>query len=117
VKRDPVIHGATYKIKPAVVEHALYVTINDVEKDGVRVPFEIFINTKNLEQYEWIVALSVFISAIWQGMGRVDYVIDELKSIHSPQGGYVRKGTDQRMHSVVCEIGHVIEQHVKGLSI
>ena len=57
--RPDQITGSTYKVKTPVTEHALYITINDiVMNEGTpqehRRPFEIFINSKNMEHFQWI---------------------------------------------------------------
>ena len=115
-ERGEALGGTTYKIKPATQSHALYLTINDsVGDDGVVTPFEIFINSKNMEHFQWIVALTRLISAVFRKGGDVTFLIEELKSVFDPNGGYWLKG--QYYHSVVAHIGAVIEQHLKGLGL
>jgi len=100
--RSEKLTGATYKLRWPDSEHAFYVTINDVETDGKRRPFEIFINSKNLEHYAWVVALTRMISAVLRRGGDVSFVADELKQVFDPRGGQwtdrraVRMGKDQR---------------------
>jgi len=104
--------GKTYKIKTPLSEHAIYVTINDiVDDEGKRRPFEIFINSKNMEHFQWIVALTRVISAIFRKGGDVSFLVEELKSVFDPRGGYYKKG-GKYMPSIVAEIGEVIEQHL-----
>ena len=79
-KRPEVLRGATYKIKPPAAEHALYVTIND---DGEN-PIELFLNSKNMEHYQWTAALTRVVSAVFRKGGEVDFLVDELKSIVDP---------------------------------
>lgn len=85
--RDTVLAGFTYKLKWPESDHAIYVTINDIERDGRRRPFEIFINTRNLEHYAWTVALTRMISAVFRRGGDVAFVAEELKAVFDPQGG------------------------------
>ena len=108
--RDDVLAGATYKIKWPGSEHALYITINDIEQDGRRRPFEIFINTKNLEHYAWIVALTRMISAVFRRGGDVSFVVDELKDVFDPRGGHWVRG--KYVPSLIASIGEIVEQHM-----
>ena len=85
--RSEKLPGATYKLRWPDSEHAFYVTINDAETDGIRRPFEIFINSKNLEHYAWVVALTRMISAVFRRGGDVSFVADELKQVFDPRGG------------------------------
>ena len=109
--RDAVLGGFTYKLKWAGSDHALYVTINDTMQDGRRRPFEIFINTKNLDHYAWTVALTRMISAVFRRGGDVTFVADELKAIFDPQGGQWMDG--RYVPSLLAAIGGVIEQHMQ----
>ena len=79
--------GLTYKVKWPDSDHAFYITINDIEKDGRRRPFEIFINSKNMEAYAWTLALTRMISAVFRRGGDVSFVVDELKAVFDPRGG------------------------------
>ena len=110
LERAPVLHGATYKLKWPGSEHALYVTINDVERDGRRRPFEIFINTKSLEHYSWTVALTRMISAVFRRGGDVTFVAEELQAIFDPQGGRWIEG--RYVPSLQAAIGELIEGHM-----
>jgi len=118
LERDETLTGSTYKIKPPLSEHAFYITINDVivEEDGEkeRKPFEIFINTKNMEHYMWIVALTRVISAIFRKGDDINFLVEELKSVFDPRGGYYKKG-GKYVNSLVAEIGLVIEEHLKNI--
>lgn len=111
--RPKVIDGKTYKIKPAGAEHALYVTLNDIEQDGRMRPFEIFFNSKAIDGYAWTVALSRMISAVFRKGGDVAFVVDELKSVFDPRGGYWQDG--KYVPSVCAAIGGVIEQHMQAI--
>ena len=108
--RDPVLPGFTYKLKWAGSDHAIYVTINDIERDGRRRPFEIFINTKNLEHYAWTVALTRMISAVFRRGGDVSFVVEELKAVFDPQGGQWMNG--HYVPSLLAAIGEIIESHL-----
>jgi ribonucleoside-diphosphate reductase alpha chain len=87
LEREGALAGFTYKIKWPGSDHAMYITINDIERDGRHRPFEVFINSKNLEHYAWTVALTRMISAIFRRGGDVAFVVDELKAVFDPQGG------------------------------
>ena len=104
------LDGTTYKLKWPNGDQAIYITINDIEHDGRRRPFEIFINTRNLEHYAWTVALTRMISAVFRRGGDVSFVADELKAIFDPQGGCWIQG--RYVPSLLAAIGDVIESHM-----
>jgi ribonucleoside-diphosphate reductase alpha chain len=108
--RPEVLIGQTYKIKWADLDHAFYITINDIEKDGRRRPFEIFINSKNMEHYAWTVALTRMISAVFRRGGDVSFVVDELKAVFDPRGGQWMNA--RYVPSILAAIGEVIERHL-----
>jgi len=110
LEREPVLAGYTYKLKWPGSDHAIYITINDIEHDGRRRPFEIFINTRNLEHYAWTVALTRMISAVFRRGGDVSFVVDELKAVFDPQGGQWMGG--RYVPSLLAAIGSVIETHM-----
>jgi len=121
LERDDVLMGNTYKIKTPDSEHALYITINDVvvtEPNGEshRRPFEIFINSKNMEHFQWIVALTRVISAIFRKGGDVTFLVEEMKAVFDPRGGYFKRG-GKYMPSLVAEIGEVIQQHMISIGM
>ncbi|MDQ6959732.1 MAG: TSCPD domain-containing protein [Mariprofundaceae bacterium] len=121
LERDDVLEGTTYKIKTPLSEHALYITINDVmmkrgEPDEHKRPFEIFINSKNMENFSWIVALTRVISAVFRKGGDVTFLVEELKAVFDPRGGYYKKG-GKYMPSLVAEIGEVIQQHMISIGM
>ncbi len=116
LERPHMLHGTTYKITTPLSEHALYVTINDIilnegTKHELRRPFEIFINSKNMDHFQWIVALTRIISAVFRKGGDVTFLVDELRSVFDPHGGYFKKG-GKFMPSLVAEIGDVLESHL-----
>jgi len=108
--RSEKLLGATYKLRWPDSEHAMYVTINDIEQDGIRRPFEIFVNSKNLEHYAWVVALTRMISAVFRRGGEVAFVAEELKQVFDPRGGQWTNG--RYVGSLVAAIGDVIERHM-----
>ena len=108
--RPDMLIGQTYKIKWLDSDHAFYITINDIEKDGRRRPFEIFINSKNMEAYAWAVALTRMISAVFRRGGDVSFVVDELKAIFDPRGGQWSGG--RYVPSLMAAIGEMIEKHM-----
>ena len=113
LEREGVLSGFTYKLKWPASDHAIYVTINDIERDGRRRPFEIFINTRNLEHYAWTVALTRMISAVFRRGGDVSFVAQELKAVFDPQGGQWLEG--RYVPSLLAAIGEVIETHMVGI--
>jgi len=108
--RPAELPGRTYKIKWLDSDHAFYITINDIDKDGRRRPFEIFINSKNMEAYAWALALTRMISAVFRRGGDVSFVVDELKAIFDPRGGQWMSG--RYVPSLLAAIGEVIERHM-----
>jgi ribonucleoside-diphosphate reductase alpha chain len=113
LERDAALEGITYKIKWPASAHALYVTINDIVRDGRRRPFEVFINTKNLEHYAWTVALTRMISAVFRRGGDVAFVAEELKAVFDPEGGRWMGG--RYVPSLLAAIGDVIEEHMRRI--
>ena len=114
VERPETLVGSTFKIKSPLFEHALYVTINDIVLNAgtqyeQRRPFEIFINSKNMDHFQWIVALTRILSAVFRKGGDVTFIVEELKAVFDPRGGYFKAG-GVYMPSIVAEIGGVIEQ-------
>ena len=121
VQRPEMLIGSTYKIKTPVSAHAMYVTINDILlNEGTdheqRRPFEIFINSKNLDHFQWIVALTRIISAVFRKGGDVTFMVDELKAVFDPRGGYWQPG-GKFMPSIIAELGHVIEKHLQSIGL
>jgi len=110
LEREVALEGLTYKLRWPGSDHALYITINDIERDGRRRPFEVFINSKNLEHFAWTVALTRMISAIFRRGGDVTFVVEELKAIFDPQGGQWMAG--RYVPSLIAAIGEVIEAHM-----
>jgi ribonucleoside-diphosphate reductase alpha chain len=108
--RPEALPGKTYKIKWPDSEHALYITLNDVVMEGRRRPFEVFINSKNMEHYAWTVALTRMISAVFRRGGDVSFVVEELKAVFDPRGGQWMEG--RYVPSLLAAIGEVIERHM-----
>jgi hypothetical protein len=120
LERPETLRGNTYKIKTPLTEHALYVTINDVclnegtDHEKWR-PFEIFINSKSMDHFQWVVALTRVISAVFRKGGDVTFLVEELRSVFDPRGGYFKKG--KYTPSLVADIGDVIECHLKQIGM
>ena len=121
LERPEVLIGSTYKIKSPLVEHAMYVTINDIVLNPgteyeLRRPFEVFINSKNMDHFQWIVALTRIMSAVFRKGGDVTFLVDEMKAVFDPRGGYFKAG-GLYMPSIVAEIGSVVEEHLKSIGM
>ena len=121
IERPDFLLGTTYKIKPPVAEHAMYITINDIIlNEGTdhesRQPYEVFINSKSMEHFQWVIALTRVISAVFRKGGDVTFLVEELRSVYDPNGGYFKKG-GVFMPSLVAEIGAVIERHLKAIGL
>src|SRR5450432_1624259 len=121
VERPDALVGATYKIKSPLFEHALYVTINDIVlNEGteyeLRRPFEVFINSKSMDHFQWIVALTRIMSAVFRKGGDVTFLVEEMKAVFDPRGGYFKAG-GVYMPSIVAEIGAVVEEHMKSIGL
>ncbi|MFZ5751000.1 MAG: adenosylcobalamin-dependent ribonucleoside-diphosphate reductase [Pseudomonadota bacterium] len=108
--RPQALEGTTYKLKWPDSEHAIYITINDIVQAGHRRPFEVFINSKNMEHFAWTVALTRMISAVFRRGGDVSFVVEELKAVFDPRGGAWMEG--RYIPSILAAIGGVIERHM-----
>lgn len=115
IERTEALSGCTYKIKTPLSEHALYITINNIEIDGQLLPFELFINSKSMDHFQWIVAFTRIVSAIFRHGGEVNFLIDELRSVFDPRGGFFYR--TKYVPSIVSLIGDVIEQHLIALGL
>ncbi|MGD9583707.1 MAG: NrdJb [Lysobacterales bacterium] len=121
IERPDVLIGSTYKIKSPLFEHALYVTLNDIVLNPgtaheLRRPFEIFINSKNMDHFQWIVALTRIMSAVFRKGGDVTFLVEEMRAVFDPRGGYFKAG-GVYMPSIVAEIGAVVEAHMKMIGL
>jgi hypothetical protein len=119
--RPDTLIGCTYKVKTPLSDHALYITINDIILNAGTVnesrrPFEIFINSKNMVDFQWIVALTRIISAVFRKGGEITFLVEELRSVCDPKGGYFKKG-GKYMPSLVAEIGDAIESHMRFIGM
>jgi ribonucleoside-diphosphate reductase alpha chain len=108
--RPEALPGQTYKVKWPESDHAIYITLNDIIQDGRRRPFEVFINSKNMEHFAWTVALTRMISAVFRRGGDVAFVVEELKAVFDPRGGQWMGG--RYVPSLLAAIGEVIERHM-----
>ena len=121
LERPDRITGSTYKVKTPVTEHAFYITINDVimnegSPEEHRRPFEIFVNSKNMDHFQWIVGLTRVMSAVFRKGGDVTFLIEELVSVFDPNGGYYKKG-GKYVPSLVAELGQVVETHLQNIGM
>lgn len=112
--REEQLHGTTYKLKWPESAHAVYVTINDVEQDGIRRPFEMFINSKNMEHYAWTVGLTRMVSAVFRRSRDVSFVAEELKAVFDPRGGAWMQG--RYVPSLLAAIGDIVDRHLRALA-
>jgi len=115
------LEGATYKIRTPLDDHALYVTINDIvlnpgTEHEQRRPFEIFINSKNMDHFQWIVALTRVMSAVFRKGGDVTFLAEELQAVFDPKGGYFKPG-GCFVPSIVADIGAVVEHHLRRIGM
>jgi len=115
------LEGSTYKIKTPLDDHAMYVTINDIilnigTEHEQRRPFEIFINSKNMDHFQWIVALTRLMSAVFRKGGDVTFLAEELQAVFDPKGGYFKQG-GKFMPSIIAEIGDVIAHHMRKIGL
>ena len=110
LSRPEALEGQTYKVKWPDSEHAIYITVNDLLLNGHRRPFEVFINSKNMEHFAWTVALTRMISAVFRRGGDVSFVVEELKAVFDPRGGAWVDG--KYIPSILAAIGGVIEHHM-----
>src|SRR4030095_813132 len=121
IERPEILVGSTYKIKSPLVEHAMYVTINDIVLNAgteheSRRPFEIFINSKSMEHFQWIVALTRIMSAVFRKGGDVTFLVEEMKAVFDPRGGYFTPDVVY-MPSLVAELGAIVEDHMKSIGL
>ena len=121
LERPEMLLGSTYKVKTPISDHAMYVTINDIVLNPdtefeQRRPFEIFINSKNLDHYQWIVALTRIMSAVFRKGGDVTFLVEELKAVFDPRGGYWQPG-GKFMPSIIAELGYIVEKHLRLIGL
>lgn len=121
ISRPELLRGSTFKIKTPLSEHALYVTINDIVlNEGTaheqRRPYEIFINSKNMDHFQWVLALTRVVSAVFRKGGDIVFLVEELKAVFDPKGGYFKRG-GKFMPSLVAEIGECIEKHLIDIGL
>lgn len=121
VSRPEMLAGTTYKVKTPLTDHALYITINDIilnqgTDHEQRRPFEVFINSKNMDNFQWVVALTRVLSAVFRKGGDCTFLVEEMKAVFDPKGGYFKKG-GKFMPSLVAEIGECLETHMKSIGL
>jgi len=121
IKRPDYLKGTTYRLKTPLADATIYITINDIilnegtENEKIQ-PFELFINSKSMQSFAWVVGMTRLISAIFRKGGDVTFIVDELKSIFDPNGGYLAKG-GKYIPSLLAEIGSVIEKHFINIGL
>lgn len=120
-QRPEKLTGTTYRVKSPIQNHSMFITINDIvlnegSEHEHRRPFEIFINSKDVEHYQWTVALTRIISAIFRKGGECLFLVEELRSVFDPKGGYFKQG-GRYVSSLIAEIGDVIEQHMRSIGM
>ncbi|MEE4299582.1 MAG: NrdJb [Pseudomonadales bacterium] len=120
LERPAALQGTTYKVKTPASEHALYITINHIVLNAGtehehRRPFEIFVNSKNMDHFQWIVALTRIVSAVFRKGGDVTFLVEELRSVFDPRGGYFKGG--RYVPSLIAEIGDIIETHLREIGL
>lgn len=120
IARPDVLAGETYKIVSPLSEHALYITFNDIilgdGEHAHRRPFEVFVNSKNMDNFQWVVALTRVMSAVFRKGGDVTFMVDELRAVFDPRGGYYQPG-GVYIPSLVAAIGMVLEKHLQRLGM
>jgi hypothetical protein len=115
-ERPETLTGSSYKIKPSTTDHAIYITINDITEHGVTRPYEIFVNSKCQQSYSWLLTVTRLISAILRKNDDPTFMIEELKGVFDPKGGYFypKKGF---IPSISAHIGMILEQHIGKLHV
>jgi ribonucleoside-diphosphate reductase alpha chain len=114
-RRPEMLQGTTYKVKTPISKNAFYITINDIVEGEIRRPYEIFVNTKNLQHYSWVVAMTRLISAVFRRESDPSFLVEELVSIYDPNGGYYNHG--EFVPSLPAEVGRLIASHLQSLGI
>lgn len=117
--RPEVIHGRTYRVRSPNYEHTFFVTINSMEVEGTVRPFELFISTKEVEQFEWVTTVTRLLSGALRQPGPFPrYVLEELEQSYDPAGGYFIPGTDGvKVNGIVSHIGYILRQHCEELGV
>ena len=118
IDRPEIVLGKTYRLKPPIIDESVYVTINDAEIEGVMRPIELFINSKDMQSFQWISLITRLLSAHMRTAEEFPYFIsEEMMDTCDPHGGYYIPGTQSRAHSMVAPIGWVLREHCRGLGL
>jgi hypothetical protein len=122
-KRPKQLDSRTYKIKASTgYDHAYYISISNVVlNEGTQLkevrPYEIFINTKDKINVQWVHALTFMMSAIFRKGGEYMFLLDELREVSSPNAGWfgqhTRGGNPRYIESMVSAIADTIAYHVE----
>ena len=116
--RPEIVHGVTYKLKPPIIEEAIYLTINSAEVNGQMRPVELFINSKNMDSFQWISLITRLVSAHMRTAGAFPhFVIEEMLNTYDPHGSYFIPGTGVKTPSIVAHIGYILREHCRGLGV
>lgn len=106
--RPEVVKAKVYKLRSGFVKQGVYITLGYIEQNGRNRPIEIFINSKDLTKNAEYAVLTRLISAIFRKSANPVFILEELSSIHDPNGGYYKNG--KYIHSFYSEIADVIER-------
>lgn len=115
LKRPDVVDAKVYKIKSPFVKFNVYVTLGYIMEYGRKRPIEIFINSKDLTHSAQYAVLTRLISAIFRRAGDAQFILEELRSIYDPNGGYFKEG--KYIHSFYSEVADVIERFFRDEGI
>ncbi len=115
IKRPETVEARVYKLKSGFVSHSVYVTMGYIWEGTHPRPIEIFINSKDLTRAAEYAVLTRLISAIFRKSSDPTFILEELKSIHDPNGGYIKK--TGYVHSFYSEIADVIEKFFNDMKM
>ena len=112
-ERPAIVDAKVYKLKSGFVKHSVYITLGYIQQGGRNRPIEIFVNSKDLTKNAEYAVLTRLISAIFRKSVNPVFILEELSSIHDPNGGYHKKG--KYIYSFYSEIADVIERFFKEI--
>jgi len=114
--RQDVLNAKVYKLKSSFVDYAIYITLSyKLDDNGNRIPYEIFINSKDLTKSAEYAVLTRLISAVFRRSEDPTFIIEELKSIYDPNGGHFKEG--RYYPSIYAEIGDILEKFFFDIGI
>ena len=98
--------STTYKFR--VPEKAMYFTIVGEGK-----PIWLFVNSKEMDSYQWVTALMESYSRQIKACVEVSDIVEAMKTTFAPGGKYfIPDGTGREVHSIVHHLGLILEEHV-----